>query len=282
MESISKRLRRRLSKNVDGLPTQADPSLPLPDGIKDLQTLMAGGMDPIHAAYAFMQQLSAHFAEGAADWPDLAEFAEVVWSAEDEYMPSGPPTSPLTASYFWTWALYDLQIGKAQETIASCQIDLNDLIMMNPDQLDAVKKLNASRMGIYEHIGTVNDKVRLRELLTEDEFICHCGSGYFGHQDELWYVRLLPPLMPEVASYHIVFTTPYVLMAGKHDWTNFLRRAMLPFKIKNQRKALHRLLKQGPSQDYWHEFVFKAYHHHQSDAVFLTGIPDVHDTLPHA
>ena len=30
------------------------------------------------------------------------------------------------------------------------------------------------------------------------------------------------------------------------------------------------------------EFVFKAYHHHQSDAIFLAGIPDLKATLPHA
>ena len=33
---------------------------------------------------------------------------------------------------------------------------------------------------------------------------------------------------------------------------------------------------------YWNEFVFKAYHHHQQDAVFLTGILDMEATLPHA
>jgi hypothetical protein len=32
----------------------------------------------------------------------------------------------------------------------------------------------------------------------------------------------------------------------------------------------------------WNEFIFQAYHHHQSDAIFLTGLPDVKGSLPHA
>jgi hypothetical protein len=44
----------------------------------------------------------------------------------------------------------------------------------------------------------------------------------------------------------------------------------------------HHLLKYGLEPNYWNEFVFKAYHHHQHDAIFLTGIPDLQATLPHA
>ena len=32
----------------------------------------------------------------------------------------------------------------------------------------------------------------------------------------------------------------------------------------------------------WNEFIFLAYHHHQFDAIFLTGLPDVKGSLPHA
>jgi hypothetical protein len=46
--------------------------------------------------------------------------------------------------------------------------------------------------------------------------------------------------------------------------------------------ALHHFLKHGPDPNFWNEFVFKAYHHHQHDAVFLAGIPDLKATLPHA
>ena len=88
--------------------------------------------------------------------------------------------------------------------------------------------------------------------------------------------------MPDLARYHVAFTTPYVLMASKGDWMQFLQRSMMQFKSDNERQALYRLLKHGGGPNYWNEFVFNAYHHHQPNAIFLAGIPDLKATLPHA
>jgi hypothetical protein len=78
-------------------------------------------------------------------------YAKLAGDAEEEYMPSGPPMSPLTVSFFTCWAFYDLRFGKDGDTIGKCQIDANDLFLMNPDQLDALHKLSESRMGILEN-----------------------------------------------------------------------------------------------------------------------------------
>ena len=96
----------------------------------------------------------------------MKTWATAVAKAEDEYMPSGPPMSPLTGSYFWMWAIYDLRIGKSTDTVAYCQIAMNDMIQMNAHQLDAAKNLEGSRMGIYEHIGMEGPHILLRELIT--------------------------------------------------------------------------------------------------------------------
>jgi hypothetical protein len=284
MGDISKKLHRRMEKDFKHQPTKAPKRRPgesLPGGVRDIQSLIKDGLDPIHAAYAFIQQMSSMFAEGVSQLPEMKAYFKAAAAAEDEYMPDGPPISPLTASFFTTWAFYDLRIGNSGETIGGCQIELNDLFCLSVDQLDALRKLNDSRMGIYEHIGFDGPQVRLRELITDDEFVCHNASGYRGHQGELWYVRLLPPLLPEHATY-IVFTTPYILTeASKEDWTQFLRRGMSQSGFGNDLVDLHRFLKYGPAKNYWNEFVFKGYHHHQSDAIFLAGIPDLQATLPH-
>ena len=112
------------------------------------------------------------------------------------------------------------------------------MVCMNPDQLDALKKMAASRMGIYEHVGMDGSHVRLRELVTNDEFTCHSASGYRGRTGELWYVRLLPPLLPDLARYHVVFTTPYILTAGKDDWLQFLQRRLTQFKAGDERQGV--------------------------------------------
>jgi hypothetical protein len=189
--------------------------------------------------------------------------------------------SPLTGSFFTTWAFYDLRFDGV-DTLASCLAEANDILEMNPDQLDGLKKLTDSRMGIFEHVGVDGPHVRLRELMTDDEFTCLSTSGYRGRTGELWYVRLLPPLVPALASYHIAFTTPYLLMASKQDWMQFLQRNLPQFKAADERQALYRLLKHGAGANYWNEFVFQAYHHHQADAIFLAGVPDLKATLPHA
>ena len=248
-----------------------------------MQMLIKDGLDPVHAAYVYIQQMSSHFAEFVSKLPEMKLYAKLAGDAEEEYMPSGPPMSPLTGSYFTCWAFYDLRFGKDGDTIGKCQIDANDLVLMNPDQLDALKKLSESRMGIYEYIGFADGLVRLRELITGDEFSCLCPAGYKGRSGELWYVRRLPPLMPELATFHVLFTTPYILIEStKDDWMQFLKRTLLKADGNNDRERLHQLLKFGLSTNYWNEFVFQAYHHHQAQAIFLAGIPDLKATLPHA
>jgi hypothetical protein len=278
MGQTSKRLHSRLRK-------MAAP-LNLPTGkmrgradMPNVEAWLKEGMDPVHAAYVFVQHVSSSFAEAVSHLPEMKEFARIVGAAEEEYMPSGPPMSPLTTSFFTAWAFYDLRFD-GTDTIASCQIEANDVVCMNPDQLDVLKKLAGSRMGVYEHFGMDKSHVRLRELITEKEFTCHSASGYQGRKGELWYVRLLPPLLP-LADYHIAFTTPYISMATKDDWTQYLRRTLSQSGV-GEPEALHRLLKYGPELNYWNEFVFQGYHHHQSDAIFLAGIPDLKGTLPHA
>lgn len=281
MGQISKRLHRRLK----AMEASIGPPIPGRAGRPDMPSIekfIEEGLDPVHAAYVFVQHITAHFSEGVSQLPEMRRFTKIVAKAEDEYLPSGPPMSPLTGSYFTCWALFDLQFDGG-DTLARCLIEANDVVCMTPDQLDALQKMSDSRMGIYEHVGNDGKKIRLKELMTDHEFDCHSTSGYRGKKGELWYVRLLPPLLPELADYHIVFTTPYVLIeATKGDWTQFLGRSLSGRKNTDQRTALHRFLKHDPSPNFWNEFVFKAYHHHQHDAVFLAGIPDLDATLPHA
>jgi hypothetical protein len=286
MGEFAKKLHRKMASKAGNLPTKEPKRRPgelLPGGIKDVATLIKEGLDPIHAAYVFMQNFTSHFAEGVSQFKEMKAWAEAVAKAEDEYLPSGPPMSPLTGSYFWMWAVYDLRIGKSTDTVAYCQIALNDVIQMNVHQLEAAENLEGSRMGIYEHIVMEGPHILLRELITDYQFLCHCPSGYRGRKGELWYVRLVPPLEPQLAIYWVAMTTPYILLgASKADWLAFLKRTMVHCDGPNDATRLHNLLKFGLEPNYWNEFVFKAYQNYQADAVFLTGIPDMKATLPHA
>lgn len=246
MGQYAKKLQRKMASMAGSLPTKEPKRRPgelLPGGIKDVETLIKEGHDPIHAAYLYMQNFTSHFAEGVSQFPEMRAWADVVTKAEDEYMPSGPPMSPLTGSYFWMWAIYDLRIGKSTDTLAYCQIAMNDVLQMNSHQLDAAKKLEASRMGFYEHVGTEGPHLLLRELITDDQFLVLCPTGYRGSKGELWYVRLLPPLEPELAQYWIATTTPYILPEkAKSDWLAFTRRKKRAATVGNQKTFAMSLL----------------------------------------
>jgi hypothetical protein len=281
MGPISKKLASRFTKWIPQF-RQTARTVHIPKDVRDVKTLVKKGHDPLHAVYISVQNITSVFAECVSVLRGLEPYCDVIDAAEDEYLPSGPPMSPLTRSYFTTWAFFDFRFGDCLETIGTCLLDVSDRLGLSPDLVKAIGLSQASRMGIYEHCGTQGGRVRLRELVTGRNYDAFCTSGYRGRPGELWYVRLCPPLA-DLVEYHVTMTTPYVLtQANKSDWTAYLNRALLQLKDVDEEDRLHDLLKYGLSLHHWNEFLFLSYHHHQHDAIFLAGIPDVKASLPHA
>src|SRR4051812_12850838 len=121
--STSKRLHARLNKLAPNLnlPTgrQRDKA-----GMPSIENFIKDGLDPVHAAYAFIQNITSLFSETVSQMPKMRKFADLVTAPEDFYIPSGPPISPLTGSFFTTWAFYDLRFD-GTDTIGTCLIDSN-------------------------------------------------------------------------------------------------------------------------------------------------------------
>jgi hypothetical protein len=238
-------------------------------------------LDPLHAVYVAVQNFTSIFAERVSQYPEFEPYYRAAVKAEDEYLPGGPPMSPLTRSYFTTWAFFDLRFGPDQETIGTCLLDVGEPLGLGTEVIDAVLLMFETRMGVYEHAGVTGGRRLLRELITDDEFGCYVPAGYHGRAGELWFVRLCPPIDP--VGYHVAFTTPYVLTDfGKADWTAYLSKSLIGLTAPEKRRRLHEFLKYGRDLNFWNEFIFKAYHHHRPDAIFLAGLPDVPGSLPHA
>ena len=281
MGQISKKLARRFTR-WSGRFRQGARTISIPKDVHDVEALVKDGFDPLHAVYISVQNITSVFAECVSVLPELEPYYDVIAAAEDEYMPDAPPMSPLTRSYFTTWAFFDFRFGSGLETIGTCLLDVSDRLGLDPGLVEAARQFQESRMGVYEHGGTRGGKVRLRELVTGQVFDTVCSSGYGGEPGELWYVRLCPPIF-DLVEHHVTITTPYILtQASKSDWTAYLNRATLQLKIEDDDQRLYCLLKNGLSVHHWNEFVFQAYHHHQHDAIFLAGLPDVKGSLPHA
>ena len=216
MGEISRQLRGKLKAMASNvlLPRSTKGRKPSPQ-TPDIEKPIAEGIDPVHAAYVFVHHITSVFAENVSQLPKMQTFTKEVGKAEDEYLPDGPPMSPLTRSYFTSWAFFDYRIGETTDTLASCLIDANDIIWMNPDQLHALKEMNESRIGIYEHQGWQENYVRLRELITDRDAICRVSSGYRGKAGELWYARLLPPLVPRAC--HVPCNVHHALRSDRCD-----------------------------------------------------------------
>ncbi len=252
MGAISKKLAtrfRKANKLLGDLRRQAAVDFAtVPTDVTSVEALVRSGHDPLHAAYVAAQNFTSFFAEAVSPFAEFDSYCRIV--------------------------------GPDRETIGTCLLDVADPLGMDPFVAETIRRLQGSRMGIYEHVGTDGARCRLRELVTDEEFRCHVPAGYRGTPGELWYIRLCPPLLGLV-DYHIGFTTPCVLLGfGKADWAAYLNKSVLG--EGNLKAALREFLKFGKGPNAWNEFIFLAYHHHRQEAIFLTGLPDGKGGLPHA
>jgi hypothetical protein len=237
------------------------------------------GFHPAHAAYVYAQNQVSVMSEQLTALKEMKPFDDIVSKAEDLYMPSAPPMSPLTKSYFTCWAFFDVCVGAANETIGATILELGAAFGIDSELLRLIRFMQESRMGLYIHKGRKDNLAVLEEFVTGAVCRAIVPSGYRGQKGELWYVRVLPPPIPD-GSEHVVFTTPYiVLRPGLDQWLAYFRRA-LPETARVDDYERH--MKYGPTREFWTDFVFEAYVNHRTDAIYLAGLPDVPESRPHS
>ena len=134
-------------------------------------------------------------------------------------------------------------------------------------------------MSVYRVEGHTDATAHLRYLVANQSCSAICESGYRGITGELWFTRVLPPVLAG-QSEHVVFTSPYVFVAPEPAWTQYFDRTAAQNPSRARIEALERNLKWGLSRRYWPEFVFEGYVTHQPGAIFLKGLPDVPDSWP--
>lgn len=241
--------------------------------------------DPLHGVYLYAQNMLAVLTEQLMKLPALIKLNNAYADTQETYMPSGPPMSPLTASYFTCWGLFDLVAGAKKESLGSVSIDLCKSLHVDPHLIHIFELMQNSRMGFYMHEGTSEKFVLLREIFTNNRAKVIVPAGYFGKQGELWYTRILPEQFPELGyGYSVVFTTPYVIaeedhrglsFASENKWLAYFERSLGKTGIKDYRAAYEYLMKYGLSRHYWNEYIFEAYVNHQYDMILLAGFPDI-------
>jgi len=254
------------------------------ENLKSVKTHRQLGSDyhPFHAVYVSTQNLVSVLAENLTAFDELAELSIKVEKAQDTYMPGYPPMSPVTQSFFTFWAFFDLRSGIDKETIGTCILDLNDILQIDEDTIELINNLQSSRMGIYIHKGCNEDgSINLFEIFTHKEYRCYSATKYQGEENEIWLVRLAPPPF-SISDLYITITTPYVIYHfNQKDWQDYFKRVLPKMGINPPLLAYNELMKYGLIPDYWNEYVFQAYSNHIDTAIFLYGIPDKSEDLPH-
>jgi len=237
---------------------------------------------PAHAIYVYAQNQVSVMSEQLTALKEMARFVRLISKAEDEYLPSGPPMSPLTTSFFTCWAFFDACVGQAEETIGTTTMSMGAAFGMHDELVRVIGLMQESRMGGYVHESTEKDVVVLRELVTDTVCRAIVPSGYRGRRGEMWYVRVLPPPLPGITE-HVVFTTPYLLVEPRErEWQAYFRRTLPDAPLQDHIARYEHHMKFGPTRDYWTEFVFEAYVNHRTDVIFLAGLPDVPESRPHS
>ena len=248
--------------------------------------------DPLHGIYIYAQNKLSVFAEQLGEIPALSKLTNAYADAEDLYLPSGPPMSPLTASYFSCWGFLDLCVGLKKETFGTVIIDLCKSLEADPGLIQVFECMQKSRMGVYIHRGNSGGYVFLEELITGKQIKAIVPSGYAGKPDEIWFVRVLPEPFPELNfGYSVVFTTPYVMMemnggrlipALKENWLSFFERNIEKTNIKDEIHAYEKLMKYGRNRLFWNEYIFEGYAGYQHEMIMLAGFPDIPLSRPHS
>ena len=111
------------------------------------------GHDPLHAAYLHGQNYLSVFGELASRLSEFETYRAVVARAEETYVPGWPPMSPVSVSFFTSWALLDLLLGETNDTICSCALEVGKVFGMSDELALTLEVMEESAMGIYEHLG---------------------------------------------------------------------------------------------------------------------------------
>lgn len=237
-------------------------------------------LDPSSGVYAFAHNKMVDLIEILQELTPLRRLINTIADAEDVYLPQGPPMSPITKSCFSAWSFFDLCLG-GQEPLACTIKEVGLWMGLHSSYGPLLDHFSQSRLGLYLHEGCVNEQVCLTEIPSGKRFTCVVASGDTGQKGSLWLTRILPPPFSTSAC-GVVYGTPYQLVnTAISSWARYLERNYPKTRKKDSETAHEHLMKYGLKPCYWLEYLMAAYVNHTPHLIFITGVPDQPESLPH-
>lgn len=234
---------------------------------------------PSYNAYVSAQNTLSVLAEYFFNEDRFSEsLLDIIENAQNLYKPEGPPMSPLTNTYFSYWMLSDARYKKCQ-TFAEYVLKNAKALKFYGHWIQAIQNLTVSRLGIYEHLGFSENKIILKELVTENEMLTINAAGYHGNKGDLLLTRVAMPITAD--DVHVTLSTPYILCGhSKQEWIDYFERQGIS-KGATAKTTMNHFMKHWPSDYYWHEFIFLGYMGCETSHIYLKGIPDIRGSKPH-
>ena len=248
--------------------------------LKTASDLVNAGGNLHHAVFAEAQNLLSVIIEELMDLPELDKHNEIILNAQEEYMPSWPPMSPISVSYFSTWSFFDVKVGLDKESYFSCVRDLGALLGVDPRFMHLWSLIEQSRLGIYKVLYPIDDKVMLEEVFTKKQYMSFTPNKLSINPGELWLIRLFPKAH-DGFEYRVIFTSPYILLSSQQQWEVFFDRNITGIRETSiATKNYENFMSNGLNPLYWMEFIMQGYVSYTDTTISLAGLPDIGSSRP--
>jgi len=242
---------------------------------QDMEAVLSPHHVTLMTAFAILSRLGQALLHSRT----LHKLAERIENADDEFMPGGPPSSPILDSAFMSWAFMDLGAGPRRESLFGILADIGPALELPQALCDTARLLAQSRLGIYRVKEVGPHRVQLVDL-------CSGAQGQsklpqdLASRDPLWLARILVP-DPETPEDWIVWGTPYALLDddAEADWCAYFERIEPDPRKRPERVARH--FKAPPRIKLWLEFIVDAYLGvTPNGTIVLSGVPDRPESMP--
>lgn len=238
-------------------------------------------LDPSHKVYVQIQNILSYFSEEISVFNEFTEYYDMLEKLDSEFMPSYPPMSPVTASYFSYFCLCDLSFGKHRETMSTIFKDIIIAYKYEDLFVKSIDNLIQSSMRFYKNVKVKDGLVELEDILTDERKMCVSSSNYSGNSNEIWFVRLVPNL-DDRFDYQIILNTPYVILyQNEEDWIQYFERHGIKKSDLGIDAKILRKMKYNVDIKYWLNYIMDGYVNYNPNCIFLTGIPDIKGSKPH-
>ncbi len=227
---------------------------------------------------------------------------------EEEYMPGGPPQSPIYDSFHVQHVLGEVPVGAADETPYSVLVKLTLSSARHARFHALARSLAEAHLDVYAVTAAKGLRGELSPIRGGSAFTVNATAPFFERGD-----LVLARVLPFEGEYYIA-DSPYLLREPTQEWLAYFERVAataqqpaadaartrpkgkLSAKQEAKWRQRQRLktqssqpdllirhhLKRGNSDRFWLDYVMDAYTGERRGIVYLAGVPDRPESLPHS